>query len=196
MRRALTNDLLHVGIDPDLHSCAWAVVSTRFEAAGIVRVPKNLKGQEAVAAMIRELHDSLEGELLDLSQDPTDWGSITVEGQQIYRGEGATKNPASLLPVAVVAGAAALAALQAAPDAPLWIPLPREWKGNVPKKINQGRSWTALGVCYTVRGGKEPYCVPALPGVDIRPGDWKHAGDAVGLALAGKRRYEAQRTSR
>lgn len=192
MRRLLTDTRLHVGIDPDLHSCAWAVVSKTFEAAGIVRVPTKIKGHDALQQMVEALHGELADALIELVDEPDDFATLTVEGQQIYRG--AQANPNSLLPVAVVAGAAAACALDACPEAALWLPLPSEWKGNVPKKIQQARSWAALEVAYEVRGGKEPYCVPNLA-TGIKAGDWKHAGDAVGLALAGKARLARLRSS-
>lgn len=113
-----------------------------------------------------------------------------VEGQQIYTGGKAAH--ADIVKLAQTAGGllGILAVLD--PLLPLQFPTPAEWKKQTPKPINQGRTFAHYDIDF--EAGKDyswPIgCQTALriSGFStLRKGDWKHVGDALGLALFGAR---------
>ena len=185
--------MLALGIDPDLHNTALALVrhdpalgSMLSKPSGYVvervcvcSIDKRLRGAAAVMAMENALYHqmvSMRGWLIHRT---------IVEGQEIYRGK--TGNPADILRIAQVAGGA-LASAQALPGDTL-LPTPNEWKGSVPKEIHQGRTCTKLGWRFEKRAG---YVVPIEPDgfvncgtAAMRDSDWKHVLDAIGLAIWG-----------
>lgn len=74
---------------------------------------------------------------LTLGAQPSPFFSwAIVENQQVYRGLPGP-NPNDLIPLAFVAGGVT-ASISSAADCAFRFPLPREWKGSVPKKV-----WTA-----------------------------------------------------
>lgn len=68
----------------------------------------------------------------------------------------------------------------------VFLPLPSQWKGSVPKEIHQARVLRKVGIEPKKGAG---YCYPADPKVLKRwgfpKGSWKHLSDAIGLALWG-----------
>lgn len=69
---------------------------------------------------------------------------------------------------------------------------PNEWKGSTHKQISQARAYASLGWPYERKGTPEKgYCVPNLllqprtvyGASEIKPGQWKHVGDAVAMAV-------------
>ena len=167
-----------LGIDPDLTTCPWALVSTdsrfvqpehggpivedtspRLEAVGVFLASKRSRGRPIVAAL----------------------GSATfphaavaaIESMQVYSGHASKVPTRDLLDLQQVVGAAA-AAMQRQ-----WIPAltatPAEWKGQVSKARHQELIREELGF----EGD-----FSAVEGADeVRKGDWKHIWDAAGLAL-------------
>ena len=103
--------------------------------------------------------------------------------------------------LAAAAGAALHECVAQYPAAYGLFPRPGEWKGQVPKQINQMRAFKKLGIPAQTRGKKETgYCVPDLKHLchihadqivqgPLNLGDWKHVGDAVGLALWAREKY-------
>lgn len=170
-----------LGIDPDLHNTAAAIIGTSglFDVK-VFNVSLTHKGPQAVTTMIEELTMSMGSWLLATRAELS---AVVVEGQQIYSYTKARHD--SILMLAQVAGAAAAVACMRARE--LWIPTPKQWKGDVPKGIHQARTLTKLGVRYTKTTGKEPYCIPdRIPGINVpKKSDWKHAVDAIGLAVWG-----------
>lgn len=180
---------LVIGIDPDTKSTAVAVATKhKLIAVGMIRPQQKLygvAGDSPAVAMARALQRQLPAFF-------TLYGTISavvVEGQQIRHG--ASAPPADILQLALVAGACLGVC---SPDLiPLLVPLPHDWKGNTPKPINQMRTFRAFGLEAEQRS---EYCVPldspALQRVlgyqDVTASDWKHLGDAAGLALWGARR--------
>ena len=168
-----------LGIDPDVHKSAFAYLSV--EGALLVQVvrQKDGKGREAALALIQQAAFK---EAVEFIQPDI----IVVEGQDVrYTGKTSFANPQDVCNLALITGAAL--ALSYAPKK--YSPLPREWKGNVPKGIKQCRILDALGIKYEMKGGKDPYPVP----VDfeqycigkVNASDWKDLNDAVGLAAWG-----------
>jgi hypothetical protein len=153
-----------IGIDPDLHTTAYAVVEDgEVVYAGVVSGDRSLKGKDAAAFMARYL----------VVQDGL-WawakgdGQVAVEVPRIY--PGAPSRPSDLMHLSLVAGAA-IAASRA-----YYTPYPQAWKGSVPKEIHQARICKKLGWDYVAR---KDYVVPkGQEYLGVLPAQWKH-----GLAL-------------
>lgn len=109
---------------------------------------------------------------------------IVVEGQDITRGR--THNPASILQISAVSGAAIASATFRHRDRKLVAyPTPAAWTGGFDKATNQSRAFRKLDIEFSLTDGKKPYCVPKLSQFKIRQGDWKHVSDSIALALWG-----------
>lgn len=180
---------LVIGIDPDTKSTAVAVATKhKLLAVAVIKPSKLDENDSPAVAMARAL-------ALRLPEIITDscCCRIVIEGQQIRHGSSAP--PADILQLALVAGACVgvVAWARAGVEGSILVPLPHDWKGNTPKPINQMRTFRAFGLPAEQRS---EYCVPldspALQSVqgyqDVTISDWKHLGDAAGLALWGARR--------
>lgn len=110
---------------------------------------------------------------------------LAVEGQEFLTNNNARHEDIGLL--ACVTGAA----IGAARRGVVLSPKPVQWKGNVPKHIHHARIARDLGFEIEIRGGTERgYGVPKDPKIQkMLPlaSDWKHAMDALGLALWAKK---------
>lgn len=177
-------DPLVLGIDPDTTTTAWAVVSMdRVFAVGIVRADDEILMLRHASVSFPSI---MKGYNLDLG---------VVEGQQVYSGGKAAH--ADIVKLAQTAGGllGVLAVLN--PTLPLLFPTPAEWKKQTPKPINQGRTYAHFGIEALV--GKD-YSWPSgcqramrIEGFSrVRKGDWKHIGDAMGLALYGARTLDSR----
>lgn len=167
---------LTIGVDPDCDTTAWAIADKKsIRAVGIIR------------GGLRELVVGLEAAV-------SPWGPqrAVVEGQVIY--PGSKESPNDIVKLARFAGFSA--GILAFLGLPVLIPMPFDWKGQTPKEINQGRTFATFGILYEIRGGRSgKYCVPSGCAVaaqirgsaGLNEGDWKHVGDAAGLALWGAR---------
>lgn len=197
---------LFVGADPDLHTPAIAMV----DAAGqpvllrVLSIPAKHKGYAAVEACVPLLcwcpFEVSDDTKLMFGRGYVLHGEIkaaAVEGQEIYRGVAKGKmktgNPADLLNLAPVTGLLAMriaCAMNGARCAP-WVVKPKTWKNGVPKRIHQARVFNRIGWKYTK---KTQYCVAdAVPAHVLhnveKTSQWKHVGDAIGLALYARDRY-------
>lgn len=177
-------DQLVLGIDPDSHNTAWCVASLKqVIALGVVRGPLNQ--DHAGITMLR-----YSGLALELILKKHQVELAVVEGQHIHYGQAAP--PADILKLAQIAGGLAGQIALLSPPTKLLIAQPADWKGQTPKRVNQARSFNHYGIL--AEQGKD-YCVPTgcvrIAKVEgfgaLRKGDWKHVGDAVGLALHGAR---------
>lgn len=189
------NSYAYVGVDPDLHSTAFAVITSdaprlRVEAVRIARVDQKHKLLDAAALMALEI--AVVGPLSMLLVH------AAIEAPQHYGGaRGGTKtrhaNPEDLIALAVVSGAAAGFYSQNAEDVELVTP--SVWKGQVPKGIHQAATCARLG--WTFDPKKDfvlPHQTCGIKDLErdggLRPGDWKHALDAIGLALWAMEKHE------
>jgi hypothetical protein len=180
--------MISIGIDPDVHTCAVACLMERFDGLDIaVRVVRKdqCKGREAALAMAELIFK-------EYSKDPA-VDVLTIEGQDVrYTGKTSRANPQDVCNLALITGAA----YACIPSAVKYSPLPREWKGTVPKHIKQCRILDGLGIAYTMAGGKDPYPVPVR--FDrycvgkTNSSDWKDLTDAMGLAVWGLEKYKQQ----
>ncbi len=169
-----------LAIDPDLHATGLAWYRAPDWHVAVAKVPKDLTGLYAAAAM----GEAIRGVLMHDFSSFNDL--IVVEGQQIYKGgDKATQNPTSIMHLSHAAGAAIGAAMGLNQHAQYVVPTPQTWKGSVPKDKHQARTFIKLGWDYEFRAG---YCVPTdfrgriSERFKFNAGDWKHVGDAVGLA--------------
>jgi Holliday junction resolvasome RuvABC endonuclease subunit len=186
---------LFAGIDPDMHCLPYVVLEDREDGSKptiadiqLLRVSDKSKGQQAVTIMAHQLMFGLKAREVVAS---------AVEAQEIYRNK--TPNPKSILLLGNVAGAA-IAAMSVVGQV-VYFPEPKEWKKQVPKAIHQGRSYTKMGIEYARIGKEDGYCLPAeswrsmfFP--HVKKADWKHVGDAIGLALYARERYYAENKKR
>lgn len=199
-----------LGIDPDLDTTAFAFVDANTTCVELVGVARPLKGVgRKVERMVAAINvaftniacDTHEFTYSQKIRDAFERGRIfctVVEGQQIY--QGVRQRPDDILRLSQVAGGGAGIASHLCGATRLLMPRPQEWKGSVPKPIHQARVLERLGWPYERKGpapkrtmGKvehSGYCVPtSVPSdvalYDVRPSDWKHIVDAIGLALWG-----------
>lgn len=167
------------GLDPDLRDCACAILDRRTSPPTLVTVrffraaghPESVK-LGMVAAVARGLPE------LFLSYPPN---RFVAEGQDLtYTGKTNRARPQDIANLSVVAGAAMAIATYYAAE--VKNPLPKVWKGSVPKEIHQGRVFKAMGIPFE-QGPS--YCYPKTPMFNLPKTAWADAADAVGLALWG-----------
>lgn len=163
-----------VGIDPDLHTTAIAVADLHeVYHIEVVRSSNNLKGHDAVLDQIQRLAMALPRLLEHPLYDPA---TLVVESQRIYERH-QKANPNSLLPVAQVAGGA----VGVCEGRWANLVLPQDWKQQQPKEVNQARTYEHYGWDHKKAKG---YVVPTNHGfTNVKDSDWKHLGDALGIAL-------------
>jgi len=187
--------LYALGFDPDLHKTAGAIVAQ--DDQGLLEIcsmrvfspPVKLKGQQAAAAMCAYLSVEAARWVNQIRfQFPVQ--IIVAEGQRIHGGANATRNWDSITALGPVSGACVAATVPAVGGKGLRvsIPTPDEWTRGVPKHVRQARMWKMWDEPYEVRGSAgAQYAVPMTETtrVGFNVGEWKHLGDAVGLALWG-----------
>jgi len=168
-----------LGVDPDSTHTAWAIISgDDAQAVGVWKTKRS-----GAATTVRQLSMAMEeilGESFDL---------VVVEGQQYHHGN---STPAKdLIKLAQISGGIA-GLFMAGPGSKVVIPEPFEWKKTVKKTIHQTRTYRGLGLLSQVGAG---YAYPTgcaglakVRGAGaLNMGDWKHVGDALGLAAYGSR---------
>lgn len=135
-----------LGIDPGLRACGVASVTGEGHwYAGTIR-PKTRTLQERIQEIVRHM-------------PRIPWDLIVIEMPQIYQGYKQEGDPNDLLRLSLLVGA-----LIVSLDGEILLPLPSQWKGQVPKEIHHRR----------IRA--------RVPGLGRQS---KDAMDAVGLALYG-----------
>lgn len=170
-----------IGVDPDSKDTSWAVIQgTTVLAVGVFKT----KGR-AVAQVIRQLVPAVESVVQA-------WlpSLVVVEGQKHRQGGKAP--PDDIIRLAQIAGAIA-GQVMAMCDARVMIPDPEEWKGQTPKPIDQTRSFAHFGILSALA---TQYAYPTgckviarvQGAAQLNKGDWKHVGDALGLARYGSRK--------
>lgn len=179
--------LTAVGVDPDLHTTPIAQVFLSAAGLGvssleIVRVPSKFKEEDAALAMARALKE----------MDPLGFAHVlVVESQKSYGGVKKKARPEDLINLAFVAGAATHSVYDC--NTIFW-PQASQWKGTIPKGIHQMRIMSKLGWIgkkhETKSGGwAEPISFgdnpPTCDVSRVTGGQWKHAMDAIGLAIWG-----------
>lgn len=181
-----------IGIDPDCDTVAVAEIrceslSLRCSRCQIIRIRPFPEGA-------KDLVDLLDPESHE--QSPC-W--VVIEGQTIHR-KNSKADPDDILRLAQITGAAAAIVSAFTSVEKVLIPKPAEWKGQVPKDVDQGRTYVRFGWSSEKRGGKSPYRVPQVSTVsgvpEIHASAWKHLGDALGLAVWGYDQHRRMATTR
>lgn len=179
--------MIYLGVDPDLNNTALALID-EAGAVGVhvISIGTNHKGLDAVECMCAQI-----GSRLPLWADTIpEPNKIRIESQKVY--VHSKSDPDDLIRLATVSGALVLACQQLWSKAGVRLVLPQDWKGQQPKGINQGRTFAALGIPFECTGkpsDKKSYCYPTTAPATIKgagalkKADWKHVGDALGLAL-------------
>ena len=186
-----------IGIDPDVHNCAFAYL-TEFDGRYDLKVQvirqKEGKGRDAALELIQQ--PDFQMSIDNYPCDSSDWIApdvLTVEGRDVrYTGRTSKANPQDVCNLSLISGAAI--ACSTAPV--VYCPYPRDWKGNVRKDIKQKRILSGLKIQYVSKGGNSPYPVP----MDfekycigkVLQSDWKDLNDAIGLAVWGLEKYKSE----
>ena len=191
------------GVDPDSHKTGIALLAedqdnqVRPIFMGSVDVPRKVKGAACVVAngMLagRDLHPLFQ--ITDRLAYQGDFIPVVLESQEIIFGH--TRKPSSIVQLAQITGALAVTFTASSRKNSVYFRTPKEWKNSRPKHIDQGRSYKRLGIPFEVVGkNNSRYCVPTAPAPqwsdemkkkfnDIKKTEWKHIGDAIGLAWYG-----------
>ena len=170
----------YLGIDPDLHHTAIAVVNDdgKVMLLKTIRIADDLTGRYALIELAQTLGDGIPPMLSPFV--------AAVEGQQLYKG-----CPASPQDIIHLACAAGICLAKISQPKQLFLPTPQEWKKQVPKEIHQARTLNNLGWGYkTLRD----YSIPTRPPAEfqnIPEKEWKHLVDAIGLALWARDKEQA-----
>jgi hypothetical protein len=117
---------------------------------------------------------------------------VAIEGQEFHHGGKAP--PADIIKLAQVAGGLVGIFAVQSPRSRQALLIPSEWKGQTPKPINQRRTFQHYGIMCSEAAG---YCYPSgcakiakVQGAQLlNRGDWKHVGDALGIALYAAQAY-------
>lgn len=125
--------------------------------------------------------------------------AVCVEGQELVYTARSGANPRDLAILANVSGALISEASHETNN--ILLPSPAEWKKQVPKAIHQARIYTTIGWEFESVGKdkKRGYCRPTSVPADLITGkinksDWKHIGDAIGLAQWASTKIEGAKT--
>lgn len=186
--------MIFIGVDPDTHDLPIAEIHDGkygnvqrpasiqipqgWLSIEVLRVPAKLKGDEAMVAMARLLNQSV-------PQMTQGEGRVLCVEHQFYA-PGAKARAQDIARLSFVAGAA-VASIAAEH---CYTPLPQQWKGTVKKHIHQARIAQRLGWEANIDG---EYAIPIKEDIRHlveRVNDWKHAFDAIGLALWAMERHE------
>lgn len=189
------DDIISIGIDPDVHNCAVGYIQYENGKMSLgVEIIRNKEGAERAAA-INTIQTTAFRDLFEIKGNYL----LTVEGQDAnYTGRTCAR-PNDILNLALITGAA-ITLYKGGMSC--YSPLPREWKGTVPKDIKQKRILDHLGLKYHMAGGKHPYPVPSnyapyvVGGCKVNDGDWKDITDALGLAVWGLEKYLKENPTR
>ena len=129
-----------LAIDPGLNACG---VATMTRGAGVVAKTIRPKGR-GLLPRIEQILDALPAQPVPFGPHP--WDLLVIELPQIYQRGKQEGDPNDLIKLAVLVGA-----ITTRVDAlKILLPLPAEWKKQVPKKIHHQRIRTrvpGLGRC-------------------------------------------------
>ena len=180
--------MIAVGVDPGVTGTALALV-TPEQILRVAYVQNKGDGlpEQTKLHMLRLLHPAVE------SFCSSHVDIFVVEGQQNYRKSGNAKVEGLFDLAQVAGGIASLAIVAGSSDMKVRIPLPAEWKKQVPKDVHHARILHRYGIAFSKGGGEDPYCYPSGCAVAakikgaamLNKSDWKHVCDAVGLAAWG-----------
>lgn len=172
--------MIVLAVDPDTKCSGLAVAGPdKLYAVGAVKVPDDKVGRRRTQGMCFDLSAAIVTLAMNCGVKVD---RIVVEGQEVYaRGRA---NPNNLVLLAAVTGAALSAAYTVTSDV-VWA-LPKEWKGQQPKGVNQRLTAIHYGLGFEFHGPKIPVTVTEIP-EDVKSlgkiprGHWKEVMDALGM---------------
>lgn len=170
--------MITLGFDPDLHTSGAAVLDgSKLLMVALTNVPLRVKGLRAA------IQNALAADSLMWPADRIE--RIAIETPQLYGGGKNKADPADLINLALVSGAAGHLFGRLYPAADIGYVVPRDWKGQVPKHIHHQRICEALGMNYSMDGKR---VIPRWHDHvrvlgSITPSKAQHVLDAVGLAM-------------
>lgn len=131
----MTKKFTILAIDPGLQACGWAIFeNSKLAACGLARPVKSMQPIEMMKEIIDQVTLAWE-QNVGHSAHPD---ILVAERPQIYQvGKG---DPNDLIPLAILDGAV----WQATEARGVMYPLPREWKGQVPKDVMNKRTLDKL----------------------------------------------------
>jgi len=194
---------LYIGIDPDLRLLNAAIVSDQMQALAVFkRSNKGLSGDKAVAQAANKVQEmvsdiqacisfSISGHLHPDCEVVLIVESQNMEHARTSRKKGIPIPYQKILQLGQIAGIM-MGAFVGAHKALLV--QAQEWKGTVPKRINQARTYAALNLTPDP-AKKVKNIYPANMGSlcyyshdKINPGDFMDINDSLGLALYGAKK--------
>lgn len=194
---------LYIGIDPDLRLLNAALVTDQKQALAVFkRTNKGLSGDKAVAQALTPavcLANDIAACIEQIKEhlDPNCKIVTIVESQNMeharaMRKKGKKINYQDLLQLGQVAGIM-MGVLSSLTDKTVLVQ-PIDWKGSVPKHINQRRTYTALGltpdpakaVSNIYPDTMDSLCYYSVD--KINKGDFTDINDSLGLALYGSKK--------
>ena len=158
---------LVLGIDPDMHSTAWALLEEdgRIKDCGVCRQSEKFKGHEAIRGMAFLLRERINGPTWD------GFEIVSVIETQQYRDKGSDIPVAALLNLALVSG---MAVAECARIGAIHLADPTVWTKGWKKEVRHNRL-RELTYGMTDEELARKFC--------FNRGDAKHVWDAIGLAL-------------
>ena len=117
-----------IAIDPGTKLCGWARFDEgAFSSCGLVRTKARVFMEQLKTLTMGLVMDPI---FIDSAQ------TVVIERPEVYRSRFLKGDPNDLISVAIVVGAIARTA---SPFATIHMPLPKEWKGQVPKEVTERR---------------------------------------------------------
>lgn len=163
-----------LAIDPGVKATGWAIFERgQLKACGVARANKSLNQVESIREVVERVAIEWE-EYMGFSYRPK---LLVAERPQVYRQAQLKGDPNDLIPLAII-------------DGVIWerfkpegvsFPLPREWKGQVPKSVMANRILESLNK-------RELETVKEL--LERTPSSLRHNGyDAIGLGQWALKRF-------
>lgn len=187
--------MIFIGIDPAADGLAIAAITDtpKLQLIAVAAYGGPERGVDAIQALhLPTRLPAFWSALVTLTSASID--AVAVEDQEIVYSSKEGANPRDLLPVTRMAGAAI--GYFAPFVKHIFNPTGSAWKGQLPKRVNQGRTYTELGIQFETTTNKNPndrYCVPLnFPFTIIgnaNKADWRDIGDAAGLALHARKQW-------
>lgn len=176
----------YMGADPDMHRQSVVVIDGDCRVVRIAQftVGRGITGRDAILRMSDRIN----------KQTAVFYGckAGAVESQEIAYSSKQGANPRSLMMLANISGL--LVSNMTGRCGQVDLPTPVAWKGSISKIIHQARICKRMGWKYKKAAG---YIIPEPKSIEhvsvigtIKPSDWKHILDSLGLALWAMDKYK------
>jgi len=182
----MADKMLAIGVDPDSKHSGWAAVQSfnggyQIVQVGLVRAKGKLAADRR-ATMAKSLRSTLD--LIELPYGPT---ALALEWQHLRGNSSREKNPAAIVELNAFSGMALQGFMDRWHFDYVFTPVPKDWKGSVPKEIKLARilSHLHLRPDLTYKSGYGHGLGGAMiRGAENIPKSMRsHVIDALGLAV-------------